>query len=116
MKTYLHTISYGMIYIHTMAARAMHRQPDLTLLLLSASLLHYTHKNILLILGASARSQEEEDGEVWRRRQSMQASGGVTQNQEACSARESQNGAVGVERETGEMQDDLGCFFALFFQ
>ncbi|XP_049919126.1 E3 ubiquitin-protein ligase HECW2 [Epinephelus moara] len=52
-------------------------------------------------VGARARSQEEEDGEVWRRRQSMQASGGVAQNQEACAARESQNGAVGVERETG---------------
>ncbi|XP_037617759.1 E3 ubiquitin-protein ligase HECW2 isoform X2 [Sebastes umbrosus] len=44
--------------------------------------------------------QEEEEGEVWRRRQSMQASGGMAQIQEVCGARESQNGTVGVERQT----------------
>ncbi|KAM8721765.1 E3 ubiquitin-protein ligase HECW2 isoform 2-T2 [Acanthopagrus schlegelii] len=41
--------------------------------------------------------EEEEGGEVWRRRQSMQASGG----QEVCSARGSPNGAAVGERETG---------------
>ncbi|KAM6893228.1 E3 ubiquitin-protein ligase HECW2 isoform 1-T1 [Lycodopsis pacificus] len=43
--------------------------------------------------------EEQEDGEVWRRRQSMQASGGTAQNQEVCGARGSPNGTV-VERET----------------
>ena len=42
--------------------------------------------------------EEEEGGEVWRRRQSMQASGG----QEVCSARGSPNGAAVGERETGK--------------
>ncbi|XP_042372171.1 E3 ubiquitin-protein ligase HECW2-like, partial [Plectropomus leopardus] len=55
-------------------------------------------------IGASATvrssQEEEEEGEVWRRRQSMQACGGVAQNQEVGSARESQNGSGGVERET----------------
>ncbi|XP_076579253.1 E3 ubiquitin-protein ligase HECW2-like isoform X2 [Chaetodon auriga] len=43
----------------------------------------------------------EEGGEVWRRRQSMQASGGVAQNQEGSGARQSSNGTAGVEREAG---------------
>ncbi|XP_068575536.1 E3 ubiquitin-protein ligase HECW2 isoform X2 [Cebidichthys violaceus] len=43
--------------------------------------------------------EEQEDGEVWRRRQSMQASGGTAQNQDVCGARGSPNGTV-VERET----------------
>ncbi|XP_029302866.1 E3 ubiquitin-protein ligase HECW2 isoform X2 [Cottoperca gobio] len=52
-------------------------------------------------VGASGRNgQEQEEGEVWRRRQSLQVSGGMFQNQEVCGARESQNGTVGVERET----------------
>ncbi|XP_068446292.1 E3 ubiquitin-protein ligase HECW2 isoform X2 [Clinocottus analis] len=44
--------------------------------------------------------EEQEQGEVWRRRQSMQASGGTAQTQEMCGARGSQSGTVGVERET----------------
>ncbi|XP_054479603.1 E3 ubiquitin-protein ligase HECW2 isoform X2 [Anoplopoma fimbria] len=47
-----------------------------------------------------SRREEQEDGEVWRRRQSMQASGGIAQNHEECGARDCQNGTVGVERET----------------
>ncbi|XP_059183992.1 E3 ubiquitin-protein ligase HECW2 [Centropristis striata] len=51
---------------------------------------------------ASDRSgHEEQEGEVWRRRQSMQTPGGAAQNQEVCGSRESPNGAVGVEREPG---------------
>ncbi|XP_074520629.1 E3 ubiquitin-protein ligase HECW2 isoform X1 [Halichoeres trimaculatus] len=48
-----------------------------------------------------ARGEEEEGGEVWRRRQSLQASGGVAQNQETGRAREGQNGVAGADRETG---------------
>ncbi|XP_041821909.1 E3 ubiquitin-protein ligase HECW2 isoform X2 [Chelmon rostratus] len=52
--------------------------------------------------GARASSGEgEEAGEVWRRRQSMQASGGVAQSQEVSGARQSSNGTAGVEREAG---------------
>ncbi len=50
---------------------------------------------------------------MWRRRRSTQASGGVPQNQEACGARESQNGAAGAEREMGEMQDGDGFQFII---
>uniref|UniRef100_UPI0037E85A29 E3 ubiquitin-protein ligase HECW2 n=1 Tax=Semicossyphus pulcher TaxID=241346 RepID=UPI0037E85A29 len=53
---------------------------------------------VVWITGAEG---EEEGGEVWRRRQSMQASGGVAQNQETSGAREGQDGAAGGERETG---------------
>ncbi|KAM6958020.1 E3 ubiquitin-protein ligase HECW2 isoform 2-T2 [Tautogolabrus adspersus] len=49
----------------------------------------------------AGQEREEEGGEVWRRRQSMQASGGVAQNLEMGGARESVNGAAGAERETG---------------
>ncbi|XP_070786535.1 E3 ubiquitin-protein ligase HECW2 [Enoplosus armatus] len=48
--------------------------------------------------GGGNRQDEQEGGEVWRRRRSMQASGGVAQNQEARGA---QNGTAGAERETG---------------
>ncbi|XP_037316049.2 E3 ubiquitin-protein ligase HECW2 isoform X1 [Pungitius pungitius] len=53
-------------------------------------------------VGARGRGvrEEQEEGEVWRRRQSMQTFGGTAQSQEACGARGSQNGAVGVERDT----------------
>lgn len=44
--------------------------------------------------------EEEEEVEVWRRRQSMQASGGTAPNQEA--SRESSDGPAGEDRETGE--------------
>ncbi|XP_034403588.1 LOW QUALITY PROTEIN: E3 ubiquitin-protein ligase HECW2-like [Cyclopterus lumpus] len=47
-----------------------------------------------------ARASGREEHEVWRRRQSMQASGGIAQNQEVCGARGSMNGTVGVDRET----------------
>uniref|UniRef100_A0A671Z3V3 HECT-type E3 ubiquitin transferase n=1 Tax=Sparus aurata TaxID=8175 RepID=A0A671Z3V3_SPAAU len=47
--------------------------------------------------GDGQEEEEEEGGEVWRRRQSMQASGG----QEVCRPRESPNGAAGGEREMG---------------
>ncbi|XP_044044313.1 E3 ubiquitin-protein ligase HECW2 isoform X2 [Siniperca chuatsi] len=50
--------------------------------------------------GGRNRLEEQEGGEVWRRRRSMQASGGVAQNQEVCGARETQNGTAGVERDT----------------
>lgn len=48
--------------------------------------------------GDGQEEEEEEGGEVWRRRQSMQASGG----QEVCRPRESPNGAAGGEREMGK--------------
>ncbi|XP_065807989.1 E3 ubiquitin-protein ligase HECW2 isoform X1 [Labrus bergylta] len=51
--------------------------------------------------GGAGQEREEEGGEVWMRRQSMQASGGVPQNLEMGGARESVNGAAGAERETG---------------
>ncbi|XP_070711561.1 E3 ubiquitin-protein ligase HECW2 [Pempheris klunzingeri] len=51
--------------------------------------------------GQEEREEEEEGGEVWRRRRSMQASGGVAQNQEVCGARECQARPAGAERETG---------------
>ncbi|XP_060888313.1 E3 ubiquitin-protein ligase HECW2 isoform X1 [Labrus mixtus] len=51
--------------------------------------------------GGADQEREEEGGEVWMRRQSMQASGGVPQNLEMGGARESVNGAAGAERETG---------------
>ncbi|XP_034534004.1 E3 ubiquitin-protein ligase HECW2 isoform X2 [Notolabrus celidotus] len=47
--------------------------------------------------GATGGEAEEEGGEVWRRRQSMQASGGVDPNQEAGGARDGQNGTAGAE-------------------
>ncbi|XP_027147480.1 E3 ubiquitin-protein ligase HECW2 isoform X2 [Larimichthys crocea] len=50
---------------------------------------------------AEEGEEEEEGGGVWRRRPSMQASGGVAQNQEPSGARESPNGAAGAERELG---------------
>uniref|UniRef100_A0A667W8J8 HECT-type E3 ubiquitin transferase n=1 Tax=Myripristis murdjan TaxID=586833 RepID=A0A667W8J8_9TELE len=49
--------------------------------------------------------EEEEGGEVWRRRRSMQASGGVAQNQEVAGAREpAHQSGTAVGRETGEAQ------------
>ncbi|XP_038572081.1 E3 ubiquitin-protein ligase HECW2-like isoform X1 [Micropterus salmoides] len=45
------------------------------------------------------RQEEQVVGKVWRRRP-MQASGGVSQNQEVCGARENQNGTPGAERDT----------------
>ncbi|XP_069376807.1 E3 ubiquitin-protein ligase HECW2 isoform X1 [Paralichthys olivaceus] len=44
--------------------------------------------------------QEEEGGEVWRRRRSMQTPGSGAQNQEVCIAREGQSGTIERERET----------------
>lgn len=71
------------------------------------------NSNSFLIAGATASGgdgPEEQEGEVWRRRRSMQASGGgAVQNHEACGSRESASGIV-VEREAGEMQ---GCLFII---
>lgn len=52
--------------------------------------------------GGSAASQQEEELEVWRRRQSLQASGGVAPNQEV--ARERSSETAGTDRETGGAQ------------
>ncbi|KAM8905586.1 E3 ubiquitin-protein ligase HECW2-like isoform 2-T2 [Spinachia spinachia] len=53
-------------------------------------------------VGARGRGgrEEQEEGEVWRRRQSMQTFGGPAQSHEACGARGIENGSVGVERDT----------------
>lgn len=67
-----------------------------------------TQKN-MLITGARASGREEH--EVWSRRQSMQASGGTAQNEDARAAGGSVNGTVGVDRETGQIHD--GCGFLL---
>lgn len=54
---------------------------------------------------ASDREGQEVEGvEVWKRRQSLQACGGMTQTQRVCMARESPNGTAGAEREAGKMQ------------
>lgn len=44
----------------------------------------------------------------------MQTFGGTAQSQEACGARGSQNGAMGVERDTGEILDAHGFFCPIF--
>lgn len=48
---------------------------------------------------------QEEGLEVWRRRQSLQASGGVAPNQEA--SRESTTETTGTDRETGGTQHSV---------
>lgn len=44
--------------------------------------------------------EEEEGGDVWRRRRSLQASGGVSQNQDGSRAREAESGTA-PETDTG---------------
>ncbi|KAM3837944.1 E3 ubiquitin-protein ligase HECW2-like, partial [Diretmus argenteus] len=52
--------------------------------------------------GEEPEEEEEEGGEVWRRRRSMQASGGVAQNQEVGVVTEpAHQSRTGVEREAG---------------
>ncbi|XP_056287626.1 E3 ubiquitin-protein ligase HECW2-like isoform X2 [Pseudoliparis swirei] len=51
-------------------------------------------------VGSGARASGREEHEVWSRRQSMQASGGTAQNEDARAAGGSVNGTVGVDRET----------------
>lgn len=94
----------------------MLRQQYLTLHVFYLPRCCITYINSCLLTGARAsgdRQEEQEGGEVWRRRRSMQASGGVPQNQEVCGARESQNGTAVVERETGEMQGGDGFQFII---
>lgn len=45
--------------------------------------------------------EEEEGGDVWRRRRSLQASGGVSQNQDGSRAREAESGTA-PETDTGD--------------
>lgn len=50
---------------------------------------------------------------MWRRRQSLQASGGTAPNQEVCGARASPNGAARTEQESGEMHSRHFIYYLL---
>uniref|UniRef100_A0A4W6EY34 HECT-type E3 ubiquitin transferase n=1 Tax=Lates calcarifer TaxID=8187 RepID=A0A4W6EY34_LATCA len=91
--------SSSVLYTYNMPVRAMDGWPPGLCFYLPP--FHIKAPEVfLLITGAQTsggdRQEEQEGGEVWRRRRSIPSSGSVAQNQEVCRARESQSATAHV--------------------